>query len=98
MSDRYSLRSGRLSFTRCAAPAGLAFCCASRGPERSRVRPFWLRRSFLSEPFRCRESTRPKTHHTLRHAQHRNGAALTRHDTQELLVAYEQLERRFVRL
>ena len=45
----------------------LALRCATRGPERCRIRPSRLRRSFSSEPLRCRESLLPKTHHTRRH-------------------------------
>ena len=46
---------------------GLASRCATRGPERSRVRPSWLRRSFSSRQQRLRVFADPKTHHTLRH-------------------------------
>jgi hypothetical protein len=46
---------------------GLASRCATRGPERSRVRPSWLRRSFSSRQQRLRVFADPKTYHTLRH-------------------------------
>jgi hypothetical protein len=45
----------------------LASSCATRGPERCRVRPSWLRRSFSSRRQRSRVFADPKTHHTLRH-------------------------------
>lgn len=45
----------------------LASRCATRGPERFRVRPSWLRRSFSSRQQRSRVFADPKAHHTLRH-------------------------------
>jgi hypothetical protein len=68
------LRLGRRGSLRCASPAGPCFPLRHSGAPTLRVVPSWLRRSFSSETLRLRESTRPKTHHTLRHPDYESMA------------------------
>ena len=73
---------------------GLAFRCATRGPERCRVRPSWLRRSFSSRQQRSRVLADPKTHHTLRHMWQPNTAAHMPHGARLFHIAPAFHERR----